>query len=118
MREYCVPEILDYLCDSTPLRSLYKTLKEYREWVQRSIHLAVTDPLLIKTAPYASENQLLICIRSTDTKAEASIPLPPDAKRWVTGKDPEAGKKLRAGEEAGERGGDGWMASLAQWTWV
>ena len=25
---------------------------------------------------------------------------------------------LRAGGEGGNRGGDGWMASLTQWTWV
>ena len=83
--------------------------------MQRSIHLAVPDPLLIKTAPYPSENKFLICIRSTD--AEASILWSPDAKRWVIGKRPRGWEKLRA-EEGGEIGGDGWMVSLAQWTWV
>ena len=27
-------------------------------------------------------------------------------------------ERLRAGEEGGDRGWDGWMASLTQWTWV
>ena len=27
-------------------------------------------------------------------------------------------KRLRAGEEGGDRGWDGWMASQTQWTWV
>ena len=35
----------------------------------------------------------------------------------LIGKDPDAGS-LRAGEEWGNRGGDGWMASSTQWTWV
>ena len=42
---------------------------------------------------------------------------PPDAKNWLVGKDPDAGKDWRW-EEKGMRGWDGWMASLTQWTWV
>ena len=30
----------------------------------------------------------------------------------------KCGKRSRAGEERGNRGWDGWMASLTQWTWV
>ena len=37
-------------------------------------------------------NQAWICIRRTDAEAEASILGPPDANRWLTGKDPDAGK--------------------------
>ena len=43
---------------------------------------------------------------------------PPDANSWLTGKDPDAGKDKRAGGEVGNRGWDGWMALLTQWTWV
>ena len=43
---------------------------------------------------------------------------PPDAKNLLTGKDPDAGKRLRVGEEGDNRGWDGWMASPTQWTWV
>ena len=43
------------------------------------------------------------------TGAEAPIPWPPEAKSWLTGKDPDAGK---------DWGRDGWMASWTQWTWV
>ena len=39
------------------------------------------------------------------------------AKNWLTGKDPGAGR-LKAGEEGGDRGWDGWMASPTRWTWV
>ena len=53
------------------------------------------------------------------TVAEAETPIlgPPDAKNWLFGKDPDAGKDWRQ-EEKGSRGWDGWMASLTQWTWV
>ena len=43
--------------------------------------------------------------------------MPPDVKSWLLGKDPDAGKKLRAGGEGGHRGWGDCMASLTQWTW-
>ena len=60
-------------------------------------------------------NQSWIFIGRTD--AEAPILWPPDAKTWLIRKDPEAGKDWGQGEED-DRGWDGWMASLTQWTWV
>ena len=41
------------------------------------------------------ENQPWILIGRTDAEAEAPILWPPDAKSWVTGKDPDAGKDWR-----------------------
>ena len=43
---------------------------------------------------------------------------PPDAKSWLIGKDPDAGKDWRWEEKGNDRGWDGWMASPTQWTWV
>ena len=57
-------------------------------------------------------------IGSTDAKAEAPILWPPDAKRSLIGKDPDAGEDWRQKEKGGNKGWDGWMASLTQWTWV
>ena len=37
-------------------------------------------------------------------------------KSWIIGKDPDAEKDW--GQKRGDRGWDGWMASLTQWTWV
>ena len=37
-------------------------------------------------------NQSWIFIGRTDTEAETAILCPPDAKNWLTGKDPDAGK--------------------------
>ena len=40
-------------------------------------------------------NQPWIFIERTDTEAEASVLWPPDAKSWLTGKDPDVGKDWR-----------------------
>ena len=63
-------------------------------------------------------NQPWIFIERTGAEAEAPIHWPSDAKNWITGKDSNAGKDWRQKEKGGDRGRDGWMASLTQWTWV
>ena len=65
-------------------------------------------------------DQSWVSFGRTDAKAEALILWPPDAKSWLIGKDPDAGKDWRWGREGDDRGGDGWMASPTQWTrvWV
>ena len=45
------------------------------------------------------ENQPCIFIGRTDAKAEAPILWPPDAKSWLIGKDPDAGKDWRQEEK-------------------
>ena len=60
-------------------------------------------------------NQPWIFIGRTDAEAEAPVLWPPDAKNWLIGKDPDAGKDWRQ-EVKGTT--DGWMASPTQWTWV
>ena len=62
-------------------------------------------------------NQSWIFIEMTDAEAEAPILWPPDAKNWLTGKNPDAGR-LKAGGEGDNRGWNGWMASPMQWTCV
>ena len=44
-------------------------------------------------------NQPWICNRRTGAEAEASILWPPDAKSWLIGKVPDAGKEWRAKEK-------------------
>ena len=48
-------------------------------------------------------NQPCIFIARTNAKAEAPIFWPHDAKRWLIGKDPEAGKDWRWEERGGQR---------------
>ena len=60
-------------------------------------------------------NQPWIFIGRTD--AEAPIFWPPNAKSWLVGKDSDwCWKRLKAKGEEGDRGWDGWMASLTEWT--
>ena len=61
-------------------------------------------------------NQSWIFIGRTHAEAEIPILWPPDAKNWLLGKDPDAGKDWR--QEKRMRGRDSWMASPTQWTWV
>ena len=66
---------------------------------------------------YPKGNQPWIFIGRTDAEAETPILCPPDVKNWLTGKTLMLGK-MKAGGEGDNRGWDGWMASLTQWTWV
>ena len=63
-------------------------------------------------------DQPWVFIRRTDAETETPILWPPRAKSWLTGKDSDAGRDLGAGAEEGNRGWDGWMASLTRCTWV
>ena len=62
-------------------------------------------------------NQSWIFTGRTDAEAETPLLWPPDANNWLIGKDPDAGKDWGQGARH-DRGWDGWMASLIQWTWV
>ena len=62
--------------------------------------------------------QSWIFIGRTDAEAETPILWPPDAKSWLIGKDPDAGKDWRQEEKGTTEDEMGWMASLTQWTWV
>ena len=62
---------------------------------------------------YPKGNQLWIFIGRTDAEAEAPILWPPDAKNWLTGKDPDAGKDWRQeGKGTTENETVGWHHQL------
>ena len=44
-------------------------------------------------------DQSWVFIGRTDAEAETPIPWPPDAKNWLIGKDPDAGKDRRLEEK-------------------
>ena len=62
-------------------------------------------------------DQSWVFIGRTDVEAEALIIWPPDAKSWFLWRL-WCWERFEAGEEGDNRGWDGWMASLTQWTWV
>ena len=63
-------------------------------------------------------NQPWIFAGRADAKAEAPIVWPPDVTVATHCQRPGCWERLRVAGEGGERGRDGWMASLTQWTWV
>ena len=60
-------------------------------------------------------NQSWIFTGGTDAEAEAPILWPPDAKNWLTGKDPDAEKDWRQEKGMTE---EEMVGSLTRWTWV
>ena len=62
-------------------------------------------------------DQSWVFIGRTDAEAKIPILWPPHVKSWLIGKNPDA-EGLGARGEGDDRGWDGWMASLTQWTWV
>ena len=67
---------------------------------------------------YPKGDQSWVFIGRADVEAETPVLWPPDAKSWLIGKDPDAGKDW--GQEKGmtEDAMVGWLASLTQWRWV
>ena len=63
-------------------------------------------------------DQSWVFIGRTDAEVETPILWPPYVKIWLIGKDPDAERDWGGGGEGDDRGWDGWMASLTQWTWV
>ena len=64
-------------------------------------------------------DQSWVFIGRTDVEAETPILWPPDSLEELTHwKRPWCWERLSAGGEGNDRGWDGWMASLTQWTWV
>ena len=62
-------------------------------------------------------DQSWVFIGRTDAEAATPILWPPDAKSWFIWKDPDV-EKIEGRKRRDDRGWDGWMASLTQWTWV
>ena len=67
--------------------------------------------------PVHPKDQSWVFIGRTDVEAETPILWPPDTKRWLLWKHPDAEKDWGQ-EEKGKTGWDVWMASPTQWTWV
>ena len=63
-------------------------------------------------------SQSWIFLGRIDAEAETPILWSPNAKNWLTGKDPDSGKDWRQKEKRMTEDEMVWMASLTQWTWV
>ena len=94
------------------------TIKKVEHWrIDVVLEKALESPLdCKKIKPVKPKgNQSWIFIGRTD--AEVLILRPPDAKSRLIGKD-WCWARQKVGGEGDDRGWDGWMASLTQWTWV
>ena len=98
----------------------YKESWAPKNWCFSTVVLKTLEsPLDCKIKPVNPKgSQSWIFIGRTDAEAEAPILWPPDVKKWLSGKDPDAGKRLKAGGEGDDRGRDGWKASPTRCTWV
>ena len=83
------------------------------------IHLYLLFPLDCKEIKPVNPkgNQPWIFTGRTDAEAEAPT-LATWCKEPTHWKSPWCWERLRAGGKVGNRGWDGWMASVTQWTWV
>ena len=72
------------------------------------------SPLVCKEIKLVNSkgNQPWIFTGRTDAEDEALILWPPDAKSWITGKDPDAGKDWEQEEKRAGRQGIRWLDSI------
>ena len=71
-----------------------------------------------KENQYPKENQSWILTGRTDAKTEVPILWPCDAKTWLIGRDPDAGKDWGQEKKRVTRVRDGCMALSTQWMWI
>ena len=102
---------------------------DYKEsWVQKNwcfwtveLEKILESPLGCKEIQpvHPKGDQSWMFIGKTDVEAETPILRPPDVKSWLIWKErPWCWERLKAGGEEDDRGWDGWMESLTQWTLV
>ena len=107
--------VVMYRCESwTIKKSECQRIDAFKFWCWRRL---LRLPWTARRSNHLKGNQSWIFIGRTDVEAETPILWPPDGKKWLIGKDPNAGKDWRR-EDKGTTEDDGWMASPTQWTWV
>jgi len=110
--------VVMYGCESWTIKKVeHRRIDSFELWCWTKLLKSPWDGKEIKLVN-PKGNHSWIFIGRTDTEAEVPILWPPDAKNWLIGKVPDAGKDWKAGGEGDDRGWDGWVASLTQWTWV
>ena len=108
--------VVMYGCESWTVKKAERwRIDAFELWCWRKKTLE--SPLDCKEIqPVHSEgDQPWVFFERNDAKAETPVFWPPHAKSWLIGKCWEG---LGARGEGDDRGWDGWMASLTQWTWV
>ena len=108
--------IVMYVCESWTIKES-RVLKNWCFWtvvLEKTLESPLDCKEILTVHPKGDHSWVLI--GRTDAEAETPILWPPDANNWLTWKTLMLGKI--EGGEGEDRGWDGWMASLTQWTWV
>ena len=88
--------VVKYGCESWPIRKAeHQRTDAFELWYWRRL---LRVPWTARRS-HPKGNQSWIFIGRTDAEAETPILWPPDAKNWVIGKDPDAGKDWRQEEK-------------------
>ena len=83
--------VVIYGCESwTSKKAEHQRIDAFELWCWRRLESALDCKEIQPVNP--EENQSWIFIGRTDAEAEALILWPPEAKNWITGKDPDAQK--------------------------
>ena len=91
--------VVVYVCESWTLKKAeHWRIDAFKLWCWRRLLESPLNSKEIKPV-HSKENHPWIFIGSTDDKVEAPKLWPPDAKNWLIGKDPDAGKALRQEEK-------------------
>ena len=88
-----------YGCESWTIKKAeHRRIKAFELWCWRRL---LESPLDCKETQSVNPkgNQSWIFTRRTDAEAETPILWPPDVKKWLIGKDPDAGKDWRQEEK-------------------
>ena len=110
-QSYGFPVVM-YRCGSwTIKKSECQRIDAFKLWCWRTLE----SPLNCKEIKLVNPkgNQPWMFTGRTDAEVEAPILWPPDEKSR-----PWSWERLKVGGEVDDRGWDGWMASLTQWTWI
>ena len=108
-----------YGCESWTIKKVeHWRTDAFKQWCWRRLLRVPLDCKEIKPVN-PKGNQFWIFVGRADAEAETSILWPPDAKNWLIGKDPDAGKDWRW-EEKGKTEDEmvGWHHRLDGWVWA
>ena len=83
--------------------------------LEKTLKSPLDCKVIIPVNPTGSQSWIFI--GRTDAEAEVPIFWPPDANKWLIGKNPWSWERVKAGK-GGNRGWAGWMALPTWWTWV
>jgi len=90
--------VVTYGCESWILKKAeHRRIDAFELWCWRRVESPVDCKEIQPVHPKG--DQSWIFIGRTDVEAETPILLPPDAKSWLIGKDPDAGKDWRREEK-------------------